>query len=370
MRGIDVSLWQGDINWSLVKSSGVHFAMIKATEGNGYTDPFFDKNMDGASGVGIACGCYHYLRSLDKAGAVLEANDFCDAMDRHKEAVTLWAAVDVEDQAHANIGKEMLTDVVIAFLDRVRARGYKPMLYSNHNFITSCYDYKRLSHYPLWYACWYEGGENDKPVRDFDYKIWQQGVTRVSGIAGDVDNDYGYFDLPDEGDEIEPGDVVFVKPGSHYYGTDILVPEMVTSVPWIVSEVNGDRVLIDKSEDGTMAINSAVAADDLIKMYPPEDTAEPAEPEQPEDPTEEDPQSGQILPPDEPEYPDGKEDVGEQNGQQEPPETTQDGKDEDTGEKEDAEEEKAMENGLVSFFKMVLRALLIAIRSVFGKRKE
>lgn len=459
MRGIDVSKWQGSINWNRVKRAGVRFAMIKATEGIGYTDPCYDDNITGASAAGIACGCYHYLRGVTKQDVIAEADSFCDALDRHKSAVTLWASLDIEEKAHQDLGAKKLTDLVVLFCERVRFRGYKPMLYSNNYFITCCYDYERIRHYPLWFACWYDGGEADRPQRDFDYVIWQQGVTRVDGIAGDVDNDYGYFDLPGEGGVVEPGDLVQIKPGSFYYGTDIAVPDMVLDNVWVVEDVSGDRVLIDRSEDGTMTINSAVALSDVVLITPPSNyeaetgdivhikdgaryygtdidvpsyvlekdwivesrdgdrvvinystdgTAEinsavyakdlvilgkveegqdggeteqpenppeapetpavpetPAEPEKPEDPSEgENSNAGDVS------DPEGKTDGGEENGEQGQAGEASGTDPQDPGEKEDAKEEEEMEDGLVSFFKMVLRALLIAVRSVFGKKKE
>ncbi|MBQ2117567.1 MAG: glycoside hydrolase, partial [Clostridia bacterium] len=60
MRGIDVSRWQGEIDWEEVGRAGVRFAMIKATEGAEGADPCFSANINGAVGAGIACGTYHY----------------------------------------------------------------------------------------------------------------------------------------------------------------------------------------------------------------------------------------------------------------------------------------------------------------------
>ena len=370
MRGIDVSRWQGEIDWEEVGRAGVRFAMIKATEGAEGADPCFAANINGAVGAGIACGTYHYLRATQKEDTIAEADHFADVMDPLRERISLWAALDVETEEHRRLGKKKLTDLVILFCERVRARGYRPMLYTNNDFIASCYDFERLTVYPIWLACWYDGGENDRPVRDFSYQIWQQGVTRVDGISGDVDNDYGYFALPETPEEIRPGDVVRIRPGSRYYGTDIPVPEAVLERAWIVESVDGDRVVIDRSEDGGMAIDSAVAAGDLIPVGEAEGTPEnpeenggAGEPDAPDGdgescdpaaPPQSDPPAGETPP-----------DGSAPDAQ---PDTPTAGQDADPGEKEAAAEEEAMEKGLAAFFRMVFRAVRTALRAVFGKK--
>ncbi len=362
MRGIDVSRWQGEIDWAAVGAAGVRFAMIKATEGSG-ADPLFAGNVAGASGAGLVCGTYHYLRATDREDVIAEADHFADAMDPYREKIALWAALDVETEAHRQMGKEKLTDAVIAFFERLAERGYRPMLYTNNDFIASCYDFDRLRSYPIWLACWYEGGESDRPERDFAYQIWQQGVTRVEGIAGEVDNDYGYFTLPVT---IRPGETVRIRPGARYYGTEIPVPDAVLEKTWIVKEVSGDRVVIDRSADGAMAIDSAVAASDLIPVGSgtegaPQDpdapdgdggSGDPAAPPQSDPPAGETPPGGNA--------PDGKPDA---------PPDGEDGQSPAPGEEEAAAEEEAMEKGLAAFFKMIFRALGTALRAVFGKKE-
>ncbi|MBQ7170987.1 MAG: hypothetical protein IJR89_01780 [Clostridia bacterium] len=358
MRGIDVSRWQGEIDWAAVGAAGVRFAMIKATDGED-ADPFFAANLTGASGAGIACGTYHYLRATDGEGAIAEADRFADEMDPYREKIGLWAALDAETEAHRELGKEKLTDAVLAFFGRLSERGYKPMLYTNNDFIASCYDFDRLRACPIWLACWYDGGESDRPERDFAYQIWQQGITRVEGIVGNVDNDYGYFEMPDA---FRPGEVVRIRPGSCYYGTEIPVPDVILEKTWIVAEVSGERVVLDRSADGTMAINSAVAAEDLIPVGNGDGGAE--DPDAPDGdggsggpaaPPQSDPPAGETPP-------DGSAPDGET------PEDPAAGQDADPGIEEDAAAEEAMERGLAAFFKMVLRALRSALSAVFGKK--
>jgi lysozyme len=61
IHGIDISRWQGDIDWASVKASGIRFAYMKATEGGDHVDPSFRRNWEGARQHGIARGAYHFV---------------------------------------------------------------------------------------------------------------------------------------------------------------------------------------------------------------------------------------------------------------------------------------------------------------------
>src|SRR5262249_52944076 len=77
LAGIDVSHWQGSINWAKVGGDGVSFAIMKATEGRSYVDPTYSTNVDGATSNGIAVGAYHFAGPSSQQGdAVAEADHF------------------------------------------------------------------------------------------------------------------------------------------------------------------------------------------------------------------------------------------------------------------------------------------------------
>ncbi|KAF9550608.1 hypothetical protein CPC08DRAFT_322352 [Agrocybe pediades] len=95
-KGIDVSHWQGNINWGAVKSSGVSFAYIKATEGTTYKDPQFSSNYVGATNVGIIRGGYHFARPSESSGAA-QANFFlANGGDWSGDGRTLPGGLDLE----------------------------------------------------------------------------------------------------------------------------------------------------------------------------------------------------------------------------------------------------------------------------------
>lgn len=185
MKGIDVSHWQGDINWQKVKSSGIDFAIIKATEGVGYVDPCFKSYTQGAASAGLHIGAYHFLRLGD---AKQQAKEFINAIKPYKWDYPI--AVDVEHKELLKMGRAGLTDFVIEFLDILKANGYYPMIYTGYNW---CINHLYMSKikYNLWFARY-----NDHKGYG-NVSIWQYSSTgRVQGINGNVDIDISYCDYP------------------------------------------------------------------------------------------------------------------------------------------------------------------------------
>jgi lysozyme len=92
IKGIDVSHWQGDIDWKKVKDDGVEFAFIKATEGTSFIDDKFLANINGANAVGIKTGAYHFARFGCVEEEKEEARHFLDVVSK----VTLTYPLDLE----------------------------------------------------------------------------------------------------------------------------------------------------------------------------------------------------------------------------------------------------------------------------------
>lgn len=190
-KGIDVSLYQGDIDWKRVKADGIAFTMIKASQGRtaGYdspfTDPGFHKNRQGAGQAGLYWGCYHYLTCRTPDEAKAEAEYFTRLIRPCSPAMKLWAAVDVED--HATVGTmtpEEITRCVKIFCDTVAAAGLRPMVYANSYWLNQ--KFTPPEGVPIWEANLSVG---DRPSRA---KIWQHSFTgKVDGIAGEVDLNVG-----------------------------------------------------------------------------------------------------------------------------------------------------------------------------------
>ncbi|MBB3112533.1 lysozyme [Paenibacillus phyllosphaerae] len=181
--GIDVSRYQGNINWSSVKAGGIAFAFIKASEGTGSTDPQFERNVTGAKAADVKVGFYHYAHP-ERNNAAAEAAHFISTINGYE--ADFPHVLDVEGDASA-IGAAALTDWVDAWLKEVRKQtGHPVMIYSGASFARS-YLGKELGDYPLWIAHY---GVNT-PMANSTWNRWavfQYSQTgRVNGISGDVD---------------------------------------------------------------------------------------------------------------------------------------------------------------------------------------
>lgn len=277
LKGIDVSTYQGNINWSAVKSSGIDFAIVKATQGRAvssnsylFTDRQFAANVTGAHDVGLKVGVYHYLTAKTVKEAQTEAAHFCDTIAVYKPRIELWAAVDVEEDKYLPQNKKTLSAIVDAFCAYVAAEGYRPMVYTNPNYLV--YRLERIPDHDLWLALWRD--KSRKPTGYDTMKIWQYGAETVKGISnGEVDSNFGYFDVavedvpskpvvatPDT-TEFEVGDIVKVRTGKNYlYGTTKKFTTWFRE--YEVISVKGDRVVIGKKG----VITAAVHADNLVLL--------------------------------------------------------------------------------------------------------
>ncbi len=190
IKGIDVSEWQGFIDWQKVKASGVQFAMIRTSYGKQSLDKKYKDNISMAQAAGIDVGAYHYCYATSVEDAKAEARHFINTIRPYK--LTYPAVLDLEDHSQANLDKKLLTDIAVAFMDIVKNAGYYPMLYASKYWLESKLDYNRLKDYDIWLAQWAL-----KPTWNGDIGIWQYTDSgRINGINGNVDLDIAYKDYP------------------------------------------------------------------------------------------------------------------------------------------------------------------------------
>jgi lysozyme len=204
--GIDVSRWQGDINWSSVKNAGIEFAFCKATEGVDFVDIKYTQNMVNASAAGVLIGPYHFARPDSQENnpndARDEANDFVDAIAPYYAAPGnfLRPVLDVErlpTLGEIPIGltqKEYLSDWVHEFVDVVVTRlGFEPIIYTGSSYAINYLD-QSISQYDLWLANWGYFPPATPPAVALgiwdDWAFWQfTDSGQVPGIVGSVDFD-------------------------------------------------------------------------------------------------------------------------------------------------------------------------------------
>ncbi len=216
--GIDVSRYQGLIDWDQVAASGIQFAMIRIgyrTQETGVLneDPFARYNLQEAQRVGIKTGAYFFSTAVTAAEAVEEAMFTTAILDKYK--ITYPVAYDCENYNSATsrqkgLDKATRTALAIHFLDTIASRGYTPMFYSSKNAMENSRDWDMATlsaKYKVW-AAWY-------PQQPFPltpactytgiHHMWQYTDKAViAGINGGVDMNVAYFNYSGVADAKDP----------------------------------------------------------------------------------------------------------------------------------------------------------------------
>ena len=198
-NGIDVSEWQGDINWSHVKTDGVKFAIIRAGIGHRVDDRFAN-NYAGCKSNSVPVGAYWYSKATTVAEAKQEAQDFLDALKGKTFEYPVY--MDLEESAQFALGKAKCSELVDAFLTVLEQAGYYAGLYCSTYYLKNYISESVRKRYAVWVAQY-----NDKCSYTGAYGIWQHSVAghpdydvfgkgSVYGITGQCDLDYAYIDYP------------------------------------------------------------------------------------------------------------------------------------------------------------------------------
>ncbi len=182
-EGIDVSHFQGDVDWTQVKAAGKTFAFAKATQGTEEVDPQFATNWPAMKQAGVVRGAYHFFQP--DADATAQAEHFIATVQL--EAGDLPPVIDVE--VAEGVSTEGIDADVKTWLEKVAAAyGVQPILYSDLSFIQENLA-SGFSDYPLWVAD-YSSDPPDPPGDWQKWTFWQNSDTgEVAGIDGDVDLD-------------------------------------------------------------------------------------------------------------------------------------------------------------------------------------
>ncbi|MCK6548345.1 hypothetical protein L6R52_21030 [Myxococcota bacterium] len=192
VEGIDVSHWQGAIDWNAVAASGKRFAILKATEGTSYVDDTFARNWEGTKRAGLIRGAYHYFRPA--RDPIAQANHFADVMGPLGPG-DLPPMLDLEETD--GLSPSRVADATRRFLDHLQLRtGRVPMIYTGYYFWRDqTGNPSGFSHYPLVMAAYVRGCPL-VPDSWGRFTMWQYSSTgRVPGIRGNVDLDVFDGDL-------------------------------------------------------------------------------------------------------------------------------------------------------------------------------
>lgn len=200
LPGIDVSHWQGTINWDRVFAGGSEYAIIKATESTGFVDPKFKTNVEQATRAGVAVGAYHFARPGTGVGdAAAEANFFVDTILPQVQSgnMHIRPVLDLEVN-DSNMSWQALSDWAGTFMQTVQDRfatelpdlgqPVRPILYANSNYAQNLSD--TLTNNDLWVAHYRHDPTLEPNAGKWgsDWLMWQYSDNEsVSGISGGVD---------------------------------------------------------------------------------------------------------------------------------------------------------------------------------------
>lgn len=187
IQGIDVSKYQGNIDWQKVKNAGIKFAMLRLCSSNNsglYIDPTFEQNYNNAKSVGIPVGAYIYTYATTEEEQNKELEFALNELNG--KTLDYPLALDVEDNSLTSIGKSELTNLVKRGLDIIDQKGFIPMLYTYTNYSNNL-NMDTLKDYDLWIADY--RGYNGYGKCD----MWQYSSSgKVDGISGNVDMNICY----------------------------------------------------------------------------------------------------------------------------------------------------------------------------------
>lgn len=201
-KGIDVSKWQGAIDWEKAKAGGVEFAILRAGYGQGNVDETFARNASECMRLGIPFGVYWFSYAYTVERARKEAVRCIETIAPY--ALTYPVAFDFEyDSVNyaegfgVKITKQLASGMARAFLEEIEAAGYTPMLYTNADYLSRYFDAGLAEEYDVWLAQWPENPDLNNPP--MECAMWQYSSSgTVSGIDGRVDMNVCYKDYETE----------------------------------------------------------------------------------------------------------------------------------------------------------------------------
>ena len=194
VMGIDVSKWNGDINWAAVKNSGVSFVIIRcgyrgSSQGALIEDPRFRANISGATKAGLRVGVYFFTQAVNEVEAVEEASMVINLVKGYSLSYPVYLDVEASNGRGDQISASQRTANIKAFCGTIQNAGYRAGVYANKTWLTSYINTAQITNYKIWLAQ-YAATPTYSATR---YDMWQYSSKgRVSGIAGNVDMNICY----------------------------------------------------------------------------------------------------------------------------------------------------------------------------------
>lgn len=195
LKGIDVSAWQGDIDWSAVKNS-IDFAIIRAGYGKNNIDKKAEQNVKGCEDNNIPFGLYWFSYAYTVEMARKEAQHLLQFVEGHTPLFPLYFDFEYDSVEYAKkngaiITNNLLCEMATAFCKELESAGYYAGIYANNDYVKRMFGEDIFKMYDLWYARW----DVSEPGRSVN--LWQNSSTgKVNGISGNVDTNIAFVDFP------------------------------------------------------------------------------------------------------------------------------------------------------------------------------
>ena len=237
-NGVDVSKWQGDIDWKKVKEAGYDFAFIRlgyrgyGADGNLHIDEKFHQNMQNARKYGIDLGVYFFSQAISETEALEEAEFVLNALKGYKlQLPIVYDPEHIKEEAARtnNVSGEQFTQNTITFCEAIKDAGYEPMIYSNMIWEAEVFDLTKLQDYPIWYADY-----EVEPQTPYQFTFWQyteKGI--VDGIEGNVDLNIQFIPTEETISDLHTYDFTLC------FGGDISLDESAVTTQKLDSSKNG-----------------------------------------------------------------------------------------------------------------------------------
>lgn len=237
-KGIDVSKWQGRIDWKQVADAGYEFAILRlgyrgyGIEGTLEIDSTFYYNLQNARKYGIDLGVYFFSQAINETEAIEEANFVLNALEGYQLQMPIVYDPELISDAEArtdNVTGEQFTKNTIAFCEAIKAAGFTPMVYSNMVWEATLFDMMQLQDYDFWYADY-----EPAPQTPYDFSVWQYSETgRVPGIEGNVDLNLQFIPTSQTAEDTHPYDFTLCFAG------DISLDESAVTTRQLNTSENG-----------------------------------------------------------------------------------------------------------------------------------
>lgn len=197
IKVIDISSYNGTVNWKKVKDQNINHAMIKIGSGinkdrKGKIDPKFATNYRNARYASIYRGVYYYSYAKTVSDAKKEATHCIRLLKEQgitSKDLDLPVAFDIEEEATFKTGRENATAITTTFCDAIKKAGYEPMVYSGASALRNHFEYSKLKQYKIWVAHYTKAAAPSIP---FHYDMWQ--YTSKASVSG-ANTGMGYCDL-------------------------------------------------------------------------------------------------------------------------------------------------------------------------------